>query len=605
MLLRKCDPAVVDPRTVPIFFPQEPKILDVFTGGSTLAKDAPEKAAVGLVQQALADLCFTVGADRKFGKDTVAAVKNFQVTESITDSGEVDKETLRCLDEKRSHTTVPCTVGKPLASSDLEVSFERDSAVREVKGKPDSADIFFGRGDKDLDVKDKAEIKKIFDAHKKEKITLVGTRSEDEELDFPATLPDERVAAVDKELAKLGHSKKKRKVETRSESQGAIDFWQFRKVRIIPASSAATQPDCSKDPAGWTQGRGPCDVFDDPVVDKNISRGVTLMDKTLTELKKKDAAAKKAVKDRFGSALSVNQAITKLEKWKDFLDKDVRANHLCANSCHKACTGTSAYYDPDITKTTVCAPILSRGTISDEDALVLVHEAGHGALETTDVAYDTSPIFALIQKDSLSKINTDSYVMLIRCLAGLTCGPTATKDTFPGFDKAKKQDTDAFEALGWLERWTDWVWQDVNNLYDALSGSLASGTWDGGMTAERDLLFKTFGIHRPKGASLAATRGEQLETAAIHDRLRRMMTSAGLDGREVTLDPAPGALESWNDQPSPQAVVTPPFVKLSRRKQVEKLLELLVHAQQDISLNAEAPYVKFVITDAKTWFDKP
>jgi hypothetical protein len=610
---RKCDPAVVDPRTAPVFFPQEPKIVEVFNGVSTLEKFAPERAAVGLVQQALADLCFPTGTsgknkdgtDRKFGKDTVAAVKAFQSAEAIAETGIVDQETLRCLDEKRAHRAVPCTLGTPLAEDDLTVSFEFDSLVREVKGVPDSADIFFPRGKTDLDAKDKEAIKKLFAAHKKEKMTLVGTRSEDEELDFPATLPDERVAAVDKELGALGHKKADRTLETRAESQGAIDFWQFRKVRIIPASSAAQQPDCSKDPAGWTQGRGPCDAKDDKVVKDNIGRGVTLMGTAITELKKKDAVAKQAVKDRFGGSLTVNQAITKLTKWKDFLDTDVRANLLCANVCHKACAGTGAYFDPPIRKTTICGGILTRGTVDDEAALSIAHEAGHGSLDTTDVAYDTSRLFASIQKDSLSKINTDSYIVLIRCLNGLTCGPPASKDTFSGFDPAKKQDAAAAEALAWLERWMDWVWQDVNNLYEALAGSIAAGTWGGDSRGTRDLLFKIFKIHRPAGASAAATRGEQLEVAAIHDRLRRMLASAGKD-RDVKLDATAGATPSWSDSTKPsEAVVTPPFVKLSRRKQVETLLAALVHAMSDISLAAEPVYVKFVIADAKTWFDKP
>jgi hypothetical protein len=609
---RKCDPAVVGVRTVPVFFPQEPKILDVFRGGSTLETKSTKKAAIGLVQQALADLCFSLGkggrnkdgVDRDFGTGTVDAVKAFQKTESIAESGVVDKETLRCLDERRAHTIVPCTAGTSLIDSDLEVSFERDS-VALTGGKTDAADVFFERGGKSLDKTDKEAIKKIFNAHKKEALTLVGTRSEDEELDFPSSLPDDRIKAVDKELKKLGH-KKTRTRKALAESQGAIDFWQFRKVRIIPASSVRTQPDCSTDPAGWTKGRGPCDATDDKTVKDNIDLGVKLMDKAIAELTKKDATAKQAVKDRFGGFLSVSQTITKLTKWRKFLNEHVRAHSFCANACHKACAGTGAYLDPPTKETTICGSILLGANVGNDEALLLVHEAGHGALDTQDVAYETTRLIGSIQKDSLSRINTDSWILLIKCLNGLGCGPKASKDTFPGFDTAKKQDVEAADALAWLERWMDWVWQDVNNLYESLSSSLQSGAWTEGSKGTRDLLFKHFGLHRPEGSSLAATRGEQFAVAAIHDRMRRMMISTTLD-REVTLDKTPGATGSWQDQPTPKPSASVPagFVKLGRRKQVEALLALLVHAQMDIFPDAEPLYVKFVIADAKTWFDRP
>jgi len=609
---RKCDPAVVGARTVPVFFPEEPKILDVFRGGSTLERKSTKKAAIGLVQQALADLCFSLGkggknkdgVDRDFGQGTVDAVKAFQKTESIAETGVVDKETLRCLDEKRRHTIVPCTAGTSLIDSDLEVSFERDS-VAQTGAKTDAADVFFGRGDATLDSTDRAAIKKIFDAHKKEALTLVGTRSEDEELDFPSTLPDDRIKAVDKELKRLGH-KKTRTRKALSESQGAIDFWQFRKVRIIPASSVRTQPDCSIDPAGWTKGRGPCDATDDKTVKDNIKLGLKLLDKAITELEKKDATAKAAVKARFGGFLSVSQTVTRLTKWRKFLNDHVSAHYFCANACHKACAGTSAYYDPDTKEMTVCGGILVGSNVGNDEALALVHEAGHGALATQDVAYDTTRLIGSIQKDSLSRINTDSWILLIQCLNGLACAPRAVKDTFPGFDTAKKQDAAAEEALAWLERWMDWVWQDVNNLYESLSSSLHAGEWREGSKGTRDLLFKHFGLHRPEGSSLAATRGEQFAVAAIHDRMRRMMNSTTLD-REVTLDTTPGSTGSWQDQPTPKPSASVPasFVKLSRRKQVEALLALLVHAQMDIFPDAEPLYVKFIIADAKTWFDRP
>jgi peptidoglycan hydrolase-like protein with peptidoglycan-binding domain len=162
---------------VPVFFPKVPKLMDVFTGAAKLKKGSTEREPVGLIQQALTDLCVPGGiwgpnkdgVDRKFGDDTVNAVKTFQTSEALPDTGEVDKDTLHCLDETRSKKIVPCKTTVPLTSKDLLIEGQSTGGRDE--------EIFFARGDKALDAGDKSKIKKLATTHKGKALTLAASKA--------------------------------------------------------------------------------------------------------------------------------------------------------------------------------------------------------------------------------------------------------------------------------------------------------------------------------------------------------------------------------------------------------------------------------------------
>jgi Domain of unknown function (DUF4157)/Putative peptidoglycan binding domain len=619
-LHRACDKALVGARAVPVFFPKQIKLKDVFDGAATLKKGDSDKEAVGLVQQALADLCHAGGVsgpnkdgvDRVFLGDTEKAVKAFQTAEGLTDSGEVDKETLRCLDEARSKRIVPCKTNIALLEKDLVVGFERTGGRDE--------EIFFQRGDKTLDPGDEKKIQKLAVKHKGKSLTLAGFESEDEVIDFGASLAKDRIDAVNAEFVSAGHGDPSlRKLDPKpAVSGGALDYRARRKVEIIPPGGAATTRNCQTIPSGWTQpDQGPCDVATDKIVKDAIDRGVKLMDDAVNALKPGDAAAEKAVADRFGDKKHLPAIKTKLDIWKTHLDTVVRANHICTNSCHGACEGTAAYTDGRgaSSKTFLCDDVMRKPADADEltgQGLILVHEAGHGALGTKDVAYDSTRLLNVIHKDfSLAEINTDSFVLLIQCLNGVVIngmGCTVPKpgETF-GLTITAAQQSAAEEALAWLERWMDFVWQDVNNLYPALVRARDAGKWlpdDAGSKATMDLLSKHLGLRRAEG-SPAPTSREQTAVAAVHDRYLTMMrTTRKAVAREFVKDPA--ATPEWKESPKKQVAVKPVFFGLpSRRSQVRFLVQLVVEAQPDISSTMVPAYVEFTDQDSKTWFAKP
>jgi hypothetical protein len=607
---RACDKALVGGRTEPVFFPKETKILDVFAGTSTLNKTSKEEVAIGLVQQALTDLCRSGGiwgpnkdgVDRKFEKDTETAVKDFQKSEGLTDTGEVDKDTLRCLDETRSKRISPCKTSLPLADKDLLIESQRTGGRDE--------DIFFARGSKALDSDDEKKIEKVADKNKGKALTLTGFESEDEVVDFGNKLAQERIDEVKKNPKLKPHLDAKLLTDDPKPlaSGGALAYRTRRKVEI----GSSTTPDCKTVPSGWVlPDQGPCDAATDKIIIDAIDHGVKLMDKAIGSLKPGDATAEGAVADRFGSKTHLPVIKTNLTTWRDYLNTTVRANHICTNACHGACVGTAAYTDGS--NTFLCASIMKKPTNStetDEQALLLVHEAGHGALSTMDLAYDTTRMLSLIQSDfSLAKINTDSYVLLVQCLNGITikglgCKVPPPGDKFPGLSGSDK--TAAEESLAWLERWMDFVWQDVNNLYPAMRRARNAGAWlsaDSGPKGTMDLLSKHLGLHRPEG-SPAPTFREEIEVAAIHDRYARMMVTTEKDTpREFVKDPA--GTPEWKESDK-KIIVKPAFFTLgTRRAQVRFLVELVVKAQSDISATMVPGYVDFTDNESKSWVNKP
>ena len=93
--------------------PRFSKLLDledVYDGTSTLRKSVSKGRGVQAVQQALYDIGFTgpmFGADADFGDETEKAVKAFQKSKGMSDTGVVDAKTMEELDKRFPTPTLP------------------------------------------------------------------------------------------------------------------------------------------------------------------------------------------------------------------------------------------------------------------------------------------------------------------------------------------------------------------------------------------------------------------------------------------------------------------------------------------------------------------
>jgi len=611
---RACDPALLASRTEPVFFPKQTKLMAVFGGADTLKKNDADAEAVGLVQQALTDLCHPGGiwgpnkdgVDRKFGGDTTDSVKAFQVAQGLTGSGEVDQDTFRCLDEARSRRTLPCKTGRALKESDLQ-------ADREKTGGRDE-DIFFGRGDKTLDAGDLIKVQALAAKFKDKALTLSGFQSEDEVVDLGPGLAKERIDAVEAELAGAGHAKARTPDAQPRASGGVLDYPERRKVEVVPAGAAKATPGCTTIPAGWTlPDQGPCPTPVETEVLKDIDRGVKLMDDAIKALVPGDAAADKAVADRFGDKRHLPTIKAKLTTWRNHLDTFVRANHTCTNACHGACAGVNAYVRGATKVTFLCPALLGRPAAErDRRALIILHEAGHGALDTTDIAYDTTRLLAVIHKTfSAAQINTDSFILLVQCLNGITidglgCTVPASGDTFPGLS-ATRQGL-AEDALAWHERWMDFAWQSFVNLYPAMDRARKAGAWLPGDATKRWIMARVsehFGLRRPEGDPPPTFR-EQTAVAALHDHFRVMrVSSLKRFAREMTQSAT--TAPEWVDSHPAHRVVVPPtfFTSMGRRERVRFLVKLMAQAQPGVSPAAVPAYVEYTDEMAKLFTDQP
>jgi hypothetical protein len=629
---RLCDPVALAARTAPQFFPSQRTILELFNGTTQLHRWSDRPAAIGLVQQALVDLGYDLGnygpnkdgVDRVFGPVTEQAVISFQTNESIAvpTPGVVDQATIRCLDEVRSHQTVPARQVGTVAEEQFQVGGER------IGGRDE--DIFFMRGSTQLDAGDLAKISRLTAAHRGCPLTLRGFISEDERIDFGDALATSRINAVDAAFAAAGHDNPGVCVPVPSAvlrtpdpqpaaSGGILIYSSRRKVEVVPPGSAPTTPVCcsSTVTTNCVQANPPLTPAETTQLDDAITDGLDMMDTAIGKLVPGNAEGDSALTTFFGTPTRRAQVSGKLRTWRRHIDTVVRTRRRRGTECDAGCTNTIAYNEGvgGSAIKTFCNPFFNPAiheyptlTPAQNRALILVHESGHGALDTTDYAYDANRLIAFIGPSRLSLENTDSFVFLIRCLASLpdSCAPPARGDT--ATDLSDPERNQAQEGLAWLESWLIWSGQDASNAYDTMNSSRTRGRWTNSYY-ERVfyLLAEAFDIRRPYLA--LPTMREQTSVAAIWQRLSFMETAAGAD-LDIRKDLSPTPVQRWvpgPQVPSRQLFLTDQYLSLGTpRARVEMLLPMIIEATPAIESalrNAYATFIRRTVRD--NWSNQP
>jgi peptidoglycan hydrolase-like protein with peptidoglycan-binding domain len=623
---RACDPATFAARTFPVFFPKQTKVNRVYGGTGTI-NSASGGVAIKLVQQALVDLGFLSdtsgpnhdGVDGDFGAKTLQAVIDFQTAESVVGHtpGVVDQGTLKCLDEVRSHRVMPQNLTGVVPPDQFEVEGE------ETGGRDEN--IFFERGSAVLDVADDTEkIKRLTLANKGCAITLNAFISEDERIDFGDQLATDRLNAVDAAF----HAENQEDpgvcvpppppppvrtlVAQPDKSGGVISFTGRRMVEVVTASSPSRTAQCPRDairqrpltavPTPAVPG-GPDEPAEKPFLTDAVADGLTMLETARNKLVSGNADGDAALTAFFGGISRRSTVREKLRIWRNHVRSVIPRRSQRGTDCDSACANSIAYNNGTggSAKMTLCSDFF--GTINlypglsdaQKRALVLVHEAGHGALDTQDLGYDNVRLIHFIQTTpSLALQNTDSFISLIRQLNGLGA-PAARADTATDMDAAELKK--AQEGLAWLQSWMIWGEQDAGGAYDEINTARTKGRWKNTYYQDvANLILRLFNVHRPGPAALPTMR-EQTTVAAIWNRMNVLEEALDQDlkiAKDISASPAQ-RWEAGVTGPSDELFLTDLYFSVSSvRGRVNMLLALAIEATPAIDPALRLSYINFI-----------
>jgi outer membrane protein OmpA-like peptidoglycan-associated protein len=627
ILQKACDPAALSTRKELIYFPMERSLRKVLEGKWILKKGSSSYQANGLIQQALVDMGYNLGTtgrnkdgiDKAFKGKTVDAIKEFQtkIMNKATPNGYLDKDTLLCLDDARAKTSVAKHLPGSIKDEQVQVLGEGHSSGDDGA----TARIYFARGDATLDIEDTISIfETLSNKHLKGKsLQLDGYVSEQERNEYGSNLAKKRNEAVKKDLVYFGVDQAKiNTTEKVDAGKGQAKYRGLQKVEISEQGSKTNTADCSK---GSAKKRS-LNATEEPVANKSIDEAVKYVDKAMSDATMDSKKGEKAIGTFFGSVSKKSKVKRNLKKWHKHLDKNVKRRKRRGTKCDAGCTSAIAYNNNTGSRAmmTLCESFFEDASVKhiykdltaeQGRAMIIAHEAGHGSIDTEDVAYDTRRLIKFVHESpDLALKNTDSYIFYIRCVNGLgsSCAPPDRKDMISGGLSAGEL-TNAKRGVAWLGTWLEWAYQDIIGLYSDSAESRDKKKWTDEYYLQNilPLVEKTFKLHRPK--DVMTTAGEQQIFAAIGDRYRSMILVSEKP-LELDKDSASSAATKWekgSGRPGKKVTFAKDYLALTtNRARVEKLLPLIIQATPIIASSLHGAYESFVkLTVKETWEDKP
>jgi peptidoglycan hydrolase-like protein with peptidoglycan-binding domain len=621
VIQRTCDPTVLTARTTPRYFPSETELIRVYNGYGTIRRSQTPKMSVALIQQALVDLGYFLGnfgpnndgVDHYLGPYTETAITSFQSNESIAsgNSGVIDQVTLRCLDEKRSNFRVQPQQTGTITESDFLIENEYE----ESNGRDE--DIFFERGSTVISEPGKRKINELLLRQSNSLLTssamLYGFISEDELVDFGETLATNRILAVENEInsqrrnmglaglvASLLPMISYRPLPL--ESIGISNYRARRKVEIVFQGSQSATASCPVGSEKYQQ----LNQSEAATLNSDINTALRWMDMAVTSIRSDTTEARSAIASYFGTTVQRQIVLQKLVTWRSYLNSTIRNRNRMGTECNDTCRFAIAYMDrqgPNGTMT-LCPEFFTGFSGYDQlnhdelRALVIMHEAGHGALGVIDYAYGHRRLIEFLhQYPQIALENTDSYVLMVLCLSNIGdfCTPPSATDSYIGLNSSEEEE--ARRGVAWLQSWLTWTNIDTSNLYRKMNLSRNSG--DGLQHISNysariyDLLANSFNVHRPPNDP-PVTFSEQIVVSAILDRLKIMgrATNQNLTYIKETPQVFP---DFWQSGPGDHLNLTTAYFSLiSDRSRVEFLLPLLIEATPQISISLQRAYENYI-----------
>ena len=639
MLQRACDPGVVGTRTDPVFFPRERTILEVFNGTRTLRRWTSRRRAVGLIQQALVDLGYDLGpygrrrdgVDRIFGPVTEQGVRDFQSDESIAAAapGVVDRPTLRCLDEVRSKRVVPERERGTVTPEQYQINEARSGGRDE--------DIFFDRGSSTLNAEGDAKIGRLASRFSCWPLTLEWFISEDEAVDDGPSLATERIDEVDLWFILHGHDvgcpappaglRLRTPSPRPGASSGVSDYRGRRKVEVVPAGGRSTTVACAP---GSPRHRPLNPTTEMPVLTAAVNQAIAWIDTALPKLVVGNSDGDIALTAYFGGTSRRSRIRSNLGIWRNHLNTVIRVNNRHGTQCLSACETAIAFNrgSGPTAQMTVCPAFFGNLSFhpplnqTQKKAFVMLHEAGHGSIDTDDVAYGHRRLIEFLSSyPHLAIKNTDSYTLMVLCLNAFNqfCAPPQPADA--AIDMNDTEFRNARRGLGWLQTWLIWTSQDTSGAYQTVLEArtrgispVAADSYYG--THVYPIFVREFDIHRPTGSAPPTLR-EQTTVAAVLDRLRVMLRATRSNADDpffYTKDDSAGATMSWASGgplsgPGRELTLTPVYFALTTdRRRVETLLPLIIAATSSISAVMRPRYERYIKEDIRrspSWLNEP
>ncbi|TVP99924.1 MAG: DUF4157 domain-containing protein, partial [Balneolaceae bacterium] len=613
-----CDPATLVSRTSPAYFPREEQIINVFNGNLVISQSQAKRTSVALIQQALVDLGYNLGTygpnndgvDYYFGPVTKQAVIDFQNNESIQSSspGVVDQTTLKCIDEKRAGFRVQPQQTGTTAEEDFRIEGEGSSTREE--------DILFDRGSAVLSETSRRKVQNLVTRNNDSLLTnsasIYGFISEDEIVEYGETLAMDRIASVSSEIIRQKIMSGNISItsillplipEPRPhESIGISDYRSRRKVEVVLTGSNSRTASC---PVNSPQHRD-LETTEESILNNDISRASGWMDRALSELNGNTQNANDALAAYFGNTQNRSEIINNLVTWRRHLRSHIPSNSNHGTECDDFCRFAVAYNrgSGSAATMTLCSKYFDgfsghdQLSFEDKRALVVMHEAGHGSIGVRDIAYGHFRLIEFLHDYStIAEDNTDSYVLMILCLAnvGNFCTPPSANDTYIGLNSSEEEA--ARRGVAWLQSWLIWTNIDTSTLYRRMNQSRNSGdglqqisTYSAGIY---DLLTNSFNIHRPQNDP-PVTFSEQIVVSAVIDRINIMERATKRDLTYIK-DTVPLFPDYWQRGPGDLLNLTNAYFSLSSdRLRVEFLLPLIIEATPQVSSSLHTAYENFI-----------
>ena len=458
--------------------------------------------------------------------------------------------------------------------------------------------IFFDRGSALIPSSEKGKIPAIASKFTGKNITLTGTASEEGDPALNLSIINSRIRSVDSSVRIAGHTGTRSRNPQPGVTSGTMDYRRVRSVEVIETPSVVpptglpptTTPPCAVTPATPHPEDEPCGV-------SFLTAYPLSLLWTATANSQLSSATPLAVTETGNLfpgipiatvSANVSSLLTQLGR--------LAAQHQCHNFCDGGCSRPAFNRGTGSSSMMTLCPDFITNTNTNNRAETLIHESLHATpgLATVDTAYLTTRlIISLTGPQAL--LNTDSYVLLILRLAGITPTSAPPTDTFVGMTAAEEKF--ALSALAFLEQWLLNAEFDTSLVYNAINKNIGRvGGWDTADDFEAEimhLIFNLFGLTDPGSASPFSTTpvdSDKFKMAGMFDRYTRMRQSVYTV--PITINKITSGAEFWAPNLGNIVKVASSFFTLSSLDSVKRLLTLMLKSMSDVPSSKVNSYME-------------